>query len=536
MSDQTKIFLDIIFGPDSICFYREFNKDRKKPNARSNFDTEELEKSQKSEVDNIRIELKITQVFHKVLNMIKGNPDLFQREDFELLGEMLFKILFGKDATDPRHREVIYIIRELANNPNARCRFFLRSDNDKIMVSLPWEYTRFKYEDLETNELKSFYLAANIESKFQLIRNFGSINYKPKQTKNLNVILIICDKGNGEDIGNLIKAGEEVINLFEEIKKEASDKNNKFRYEVIQNPEFSDLSKNINEKIKIISGEESEPYCIHYFGHSSFKNEHGKLVFMKNKNADWFEDSKFSLIFNPESKNAIRPEMIVFQSCDSGKIGVENNSLTGIPIYMTKQSIPAVIAMQNEINPDISNGFFSKFYNSILDGEDVAEAVTVGRDFLGRIMYQPEVYKNNCFGSPVLFITTKDPIKLLDIDIVSKDIVNREQEDEQVICSWCKRSIEKKYAPNNNMIKCLRPGCSNKNLTVISVIDETQNLYDDAKAVSTASGKSSNDIQRAEIPVLDTKDDNMRKRKQASAVSEPLKKQNAKPAKKKNEG
>ena len=46
--------------------------------------------------NNIRIELGITRVFHKVLNLIKSEPELFQKEDFELLGEMLAKILFGK--------------------------------------------------------------------------------------------------------------------------------------------------------------------------------------------------------------------------------------------------------------------------------------------------------------------------------------------------------------------------------------------------------------------------------------------------------
>ncbi|MEJ7682831.1 MAG: hypothetical protein WKG06_34225 [Segetibacter sp.] len=55
-----------------------------------------------------------------------------------------------------------------------------------------------------------------------------------------------------------------------------------------------------------------------------------------------------------------------------------------------------------------------KFYQNILASKDVAEAVTAGRDFLGReFMIEDETYINNYFGSPVLFITTNEPIRLL---------------------------------------------------------------------------------------------------------------------------
>ena len=103
-----------------------------------------------------------------------------------------------------------------------------------------------------------------------------------------------------------------------------------------------------------------------------------------------------------------------FQACDSAKIGSIQDSLRGVAYEFTQLGIPAVVGMQNEINTSSSCAFFNKFYECILSGKDVAEAVTCGRDYLGRqFNIKTDAYTNNSFGSPVLFITTGEPIKLV---------------------------------------------------------------------------------------------------------------------------
>jgi hypothetical protein len=75
-----------------------------------------------------------------------------------------------------------------------------------------------------------------------------------------------------------------------------------------------------------------------------------------------------------------------------------------------------------EINTIQSCAFYFKVYESLLNGEDISEAVTKGRDHLGtdnkdfcNQQLQPigEPYKNNYFGSPVLFITTNEPVIMI---------------------------------------------------------------------------------------------------------------------------
>jgi hypothetical protein len=156
-------------------------------------------------------------------------------------------------------------------------------------------------------------------------------------------------------------------------------------------------------------------YVVHYLGHAMLENQVGKLVF-KNPDTgkpDWYEDKRFASLFNEDKLNIQQPCLVSFQACDSAKIGSFNETLRGVAYEFTKINIPAVIGMQNEIDTPHSCAFFNRFYENILKGKDVAEAVTAGRDYLGREFDETEAYINNSFGSPVLFITTSEPVKII---------------------------------------------------------------------------------------------------------------------------
>jgi hypothetical protein len=168
-------------------------------------------------------------------------------------------------------------------------------------------------------------------------------------------------------------------------------------------------------------------YAIHYLGHSMLEKQIGKLV-VKNADSgkpDWVEDKLFASIFSEDSLEVNQPSLVCFQACDSAKIGSYDGKLRGVAYEFTSINIPAVVGMQNEIDTPYSNAFFERFYDSILDAGDVAEAVTAGRDFLGRkFNVIGDGYINNSFGSPVLFITTEEPIRI----IKSKDLEEKQED------------------------------------------------------------------------------------------------------------
>jgi hypothetical protein len=150
----------------------------------------------------------------------------------------------------------------------------------------------------------------------------------------------------------------------------------------------------------------------------------GKLAIKKKpaEKISWVNDTTFASLFSSDSLDVRQPSIVFFQACDSAKIGVIENNLRGVGYEFTRVNIPAVVGMQNEINTIQSNAFYYKVYECLLAGNDVAEAVTIGRDHLGtdhkdyagqEFQLVGEPYKYNFFGSPVLFITTDEPVRLI---------------------------------------------------------------------------------------------------------------------------
>jgi hypothetical protein len=381
--------------------------------------------------NNIRIELGIARVFHKVLNLIKTNTDLFQKEDFELLGEMLAKILFGKVSNEQEFRNSI--MREVEDtieisNPgsNKICRIFLEFDEKSDVAMLPWEYTLYKTRSIR--DTKTFYLSANLKSRFQLIRR---VNNKPCIYPNAEKLLIIVMGnygGNPEATPSIdSRIGEEKLikSMFDCLKKQFPDS---LEIKYLEPTSLDNIVTRVSDIYNEWESKYGQPPCyvLHYVGHAMLDEQIGKLVINKESTdkPDWVKDEDFASLFD-ELKLKKQPSLVCFQACDSAKIGNIAGNLRGVAYAFTKINIPAVIGMQNEINTLFSNAFFEKFYASILNAKDVAEAVTTGRDYLGREYQKGKpVYTNNSFGSPVLFITTEEPIRLL-----KSEIMEQQEED-----------------------------------------------------------------------------------------------------------
>lgn len=378
---------------------------------------------------NIRIELEIAKVFHKVLNLIKTDPDLFQREDFELLGEMLSKIIFGKGNRDFRQAFMTEVVQSVkVPNTDRSCRFYLEFYDHSDMANLPWEYVMYRPRDPQF-AVDKFYLSASKKSRFHLIRRFSPVALDDRLVKQptphadqekIYVIVLMSLDGNGNTdpkIDDRNSDARHVKTMFADLNNLPLHQN-KMEVEYIDHPSQSTLTQEIEaivNKWKAKLGDEPA-YVVHYFGHSFLHNQIGKLVIKPTPQQDveWIQDADFADFFNRNRLKVNPPVAIVFQSCDSAKIGYAAHALHGVCYELTRLAIPAIVGMQNEISTIASCAFFRHFYESLLDGHDIAEAVTNGRDFLGTSHGNPrQAYVNNLFGSPVLFITTNEPIRLM---------------------------------------------------------------------------------------------------------------------------
>ena len=396
--------------------------------------------------ETIRIELQVAKTFHKVLNYLYLKKDIFQKEDFEILGEMLRKILYGK-LGEAVVEGIVFQFLESARG-TAKGRMYLEFEKNCELSVLPWEYTILKDE-----KNRSIYPAANKDKNFDFIRRIDAAgNLRRIATKKLNCVFIISSikrKIQGEE--EIPAVGDDevqmVTGLFEELKKNYPQQ---FDFQVLNNPAFEDLDKEIEKAVSKFEHEGNDPalYTVHYLGHSSFDGE-GRIAFFRNDNTShWIKDYEFAQVFDPRNLDFGSPQMFVLQACDSAKLS-NYGAGRGVALALVNQRIPAVLGMQNEVDVSTSTEFMKCFYEALLNGSDVGEAVTIGRTYLGKgaqdvegryLKGAADWYKTNAFGSPVLFITTLRPVYFFEQtvpvidDTVEKNVFKK--------CRLCKVELE----------------------------------------------------------------------------------------------
>lgn len=363
------------------------------------------------------MELSVTRIFHKVLN--KGKKELreiFEKNDFEILGNMLFNILL----TEQPVRNFLYDRLVLTTrNGRARCRILLEFDANALdLASLPWEYLMIQRNS--DQDIAPFYWGADRNLQFDLVR-YVAPQAPPKQQPSLheltaiNVILVV-----NSPLNNPVEDMALMVNCLEKLREKYSSFNLYSGPDLV-NPSFYDLKERLTEYLKYIQG----PYVLHILGHAHLDKEQSGIFFSdENGHAEEIGGAEFATLFEYQNYagDFRLPILVVLQACESGQVGEKGN---GIGFLLARNGVPAVVAMQNEISEDASLHFVKQFYLSLLKGDDVARAVTKGRAYMA-IEYnkkekRPEQhYSDNTFGSPVVFISTDAPFRLLPSDEKSK--------------------------------------------------------------------------------------------------------------------
>jgi len=381
----------------------------------------------------IKLELSIAKIFHKVLNKFRV-VSAFEKNDYEILGKTLFKVLFF----DPLVKK--FFLDELAevrDSPDTYCRIYLHfKDLTGDIPELPWEYMLVEDVDRDISEL---YLAADSNQRFDLIRivKENKISFTPKPDQKLNVALIVSNPRNKPE-DRLQLATDELSKCFKRLNEKFGSliKTNEREDEM---PDFRNFESELADVITPFNG---EPYVLHFYGHAQAKDKESMIAFTdENQNLAWISDKEFAAIFS-QNTNIQKPQLIILQACESGQVCNANTEDPGGLAYaLAMNNIPAIVAMQNIVREDVSIDFIEQFYTSLLNGEDVARAVTRGRQFLGcgirrngEKRKMNEYYDNNTFGTPLLFISTIQPIRLMPekvSSIAEKQIVNK-------ICLKCK--------------------------------------------------------------------------------------------------
>src|SRR5436190_4038567 len=381
----------------------------------------------------IKLELSIAKIFHKLLNKFRV-VSAFEKNDSEILGKTLFKLLFIDQLVSKFFLDEIIEVRD---SPDTYCRIYLRfKELTGDIPELPWEYMLVENEDRKISEL---YLGADSNQRFDLIRivNENKISFIPKNDQKLNVALIVSNPRNQPE-GRLPLASDELSNCFKRLKQKFGSLINTNERED-EKPDFRNFENDLADVITPFNG---EPYVLHFYGHAQAKDKESMIAFTdENQNVAWISDKDFAAIFS-QNTNIQKPQLIILQACESGQVcNDDTEDPGGLAYTLAMNNIPAIVAMQNIVREDVSIDFIEQFYTSLLNGEDVARAVTRGRQFLGcgvrkngEKRKMNEYYDNNTFGTPLLFISTIQPIRLMPekvSSIAEKQVVNK-------ICPKCK--------------------------------------------------------------------------------------------------
>jgi hypothetical protein len=358
------------------------------------------------------MELSVTRIFHKVLN--KGKKELreiFEKNDFEVLGNVLFKILMAEEQQPVRNFFFDRLV-VTTRDKRARCRIVLEFEDDALdFAALPWEYLMI--DGSSDHGVTPFYWGADRNLQFDLIRRVnpqGARQQQPPLSEQaaINVILVV-----NSPLDKPVADSRIMVERLEKLSEKYSTFN-LYTARNLKNPSFYDLKERLTEYLKYIQG----PYVLHILGHAHLdKGESGIFFAGENDRAVDIAGAEFASLFDHQNyaDDFRLPTVVVLQACESGQVGENGN---GIGYLLARMGVPAVVAMQNEISEDASLHFVEQFYLSLLKGDDIGRAVSKGRKYMaieynkdGRLPAQH--YSDNTFGSPVVFISSLAPFRLV---------------------------------------------------------------------------------------------------------------------------
>jgi hypothetical protein len=354
------------------------------------------------------LEIRIVRTFHKVLNIPRASEEL-DSDNFQTLGETLMKVLSDFSGNN---LPLQFILKSYFKDPNCRCRIYLDFEKKSGgYAELPWEYLFLDGE----------FLAAHRQYRFDLIRKIprNPVALPPiARTGNaLNLIYLACDP---QDARYEKIDGQKIEQVILKDLREAFGANKIRAFAMDPATNAANFKKNFAEALMQLRQQTpDEPYIFHFFGHAVVKKDgpNGCLVFppisADNPAPDEVNETRFENFFADQND---LPQVVVLQACGSGRI-VNYDLDTGVALRLAaKRNIPAVVSLQNEVSLQASLKFVFFLYGRILVGDDIAEAMTRARKFIGDdylLESGREAFSQNLFGSPVLMLTTEQPFVLV---------------------------------------------------------------------------------------------------------------------------
>jgi hypothetical protein len=300
------------------------------------------------------------------------------RQECEAFGSLLYQTLFSDDI-EGFFEKKLYNIQK---NDHLRIQLCFQKEAADL-AKLPWEFLYFP--DKETR--KGFFISTN--SHLVLSRYIPLEHDRKSLDPGESPLRILIVVSQPEDLGKVI--AEPVIKSINELPEVVID--------ILNKPTVDNFLDKI-ERIK--------PHVLHFIGHGRFNNTDSKgeigLLGPDKKTVQWINDRDFAEYFvNLQSI----PHLIFLHLCEGAAVDF-NANFAGMAPQLMRADIQALVAMQFPITNQKAISFSKAFYGKIAKGEPIDHAVQYGRWRL--TTEYPESYGSRNFGSPVLYMHSRDGI------------------------------------------------------------------------------------------------------------------------------
>jgi len=328
---------------------------------------------------------RVINVFHRML----AQDRMMEREECVLLGTYLFKSIFHGDIKK-KFDDVYNAIGE------STLRVVLSFDeNSGRLATLPWEYLFYPEDDRGNG----WFIASRsnlILSRYVPLK--ANARLKPIDGP-LRVLLVVSDPKDDEGLLGAVNP-DGVISAIRSLKTTFGD-----LVKIDEPPLLQPTRETFGKKIN-----EFKPHILHFIGHGTYEQSRYNVLFVKgikDERPDPVSDRKFADFFIE-----YQPRLI-FLHCCHGAASDSYGSFRGVALQLVYSSkVPAVIAMQYEIENEVATEFAKTFYTHIASSDPLDVAAQHGRMFLYNYLTEEHSYSRRAFGSPVIFLQIRDPILL----------------------------------------------------------------------------------------------------------------------------
>ncbi|WP_158641445.1 CHAT domain-containing protein [Amycolatopsis eburnea] len=364
--------------------------------------------------------------------LLRDRPEAVSAEGLKILGRHLYDRVFRGDV-DLAFRQTFERFRAFADDHRADSlrlviTFHPRAED---LTNLPWEFLYLAHENgsgtFLTGESHSLVLTRVVSGQRPLPDN-------PRD--NLSILFALCaPEGTNEGTTKNLRA------LFED--------DNPLAAQPLRQPTFGQLKKAISEM---------NPDIVHLVAHG----EPGKVVLPREtdritadvaladierskrqpaasvKRTELVDTSKLRALFGSSP-----PSLMFLHSCHGG--GSDNEALYCTAVEIVRSGVPAVIAMQYDIEAEEADVFAAAFYRALIENRTVGEAVFEGRKALVELA-EGTYWGHRNFGTPVIYLQR-------DVEIVKARHRNpfseRETRPPQGTCPRCAVTTrtEHKFCP-----------------------------------------------------------------------------------------